>query len=176
MGILDAHSRRLDIQRNLLIRVEQNLGEGFVAEHLLEDHTSIQCDLFAFVAREGSKDDVRLAAEVLYGGPPGAYLPAKEVIEYLGDILARFKLEASDIGNKMLEEISGVGFLSELCNQFGLGIYATTSVLRESGTNLCGQDGSASRCGCHGPGTGGGTEAVYADAVQPTAAMTCIQW
>ena len=131
MGILDAHSRRLDIQRNLLIRVEQNLGEGFVAEHLLEDHTSIQCDLFAFVAREGSKDDVRLAAEVLYGGPPGAYLPAKEVIEYLGDILARFKLEASDIGNKMLEEISGVGFLSELCNQFGLGIYATTSVLRE---------------------------------------------
>ena len=123
MGILDAHARRLDIQRNLLIRVEQNLGEGFVAEHLLEDHTSIQCDLFAFVALEGSKDDVRLAAEVLYGGPSGAYLPAKEVIEYLGDILARFKLEACDVGDKMLEEISGVGFLSELCNQFGLGIY-----------------------------------------------------
>ncbi len=96
-----------------------------MAEHLLEDHTSIQCDLFAFVALEGSKDDVRLAAEVLYGGPSGAYLPAKEVIEYLGDVLARFKLEASDVGHKMLEEISGVGFLSELCNQFGLGIYST---------------------------------------------------
>lgn len=87
-----------------------------MAEHLLEDHTSIQCDLFAFVALEGSEDDVRFAAEVLYSGPSGAYLSAKEVIEYLGDILARFKLEASDVGHKMLEEISGIGFLSELCN------------------------------------------------------------
>jgi hypothetical protein len=125
MGISDAHSRRLDTRRNLLIRVEQNLGERFVAEHLLEDHTSIQCDLFALVALEGSEDDVGLAAEVLYGGPSGAYLPAKEVIEYLGDVLARFKLEASDVGHKMLEEISGVGFLSELRNQFRLGIYST---------------------------------------------------
>jgi len=125
MGISNAHSRRLDIRRNLLIRVEQNLGEGFVAEHLLEDHTSIQCDLFAFVAFEGSEDDVGLAAEVLYGRPSGAYLPAKEVIEYLGDVLTRFKLETSDVSHKMLEEISGVGFLSELRNQFRLGIYST---------------------------------------------------
>jgi hypothetical protein len=116
VGISDAHSRQLDIRRNLLIRVEQNLGEGFVAEHLLEDHTSIQRDFFAFVALEGSEDDVGLAAEVLYGGPSGAYLPAKEVIEYLGDVLARFKLEASDVGHKMLEKVSVVSFLGELRN------------------------------------------------------------
>ena len=59
-----------------------------MAEHLLEDHTGIQRDLFAFVAHEGSEDDVGLAAEVLHSGPSGAYLPAKEVIEYLGDVLA----------------------------------------------------------------------------------------
>lgn len=109
-----------------------------MAEHLLEDHTSIQCDLFAFVALEGSEDDVRLAAEVLYGGPSGAYLSAKEVIEYLCDILARFKLEASDVGHKMLEEISGIGFLSELCNQFGLGIYST-GISHEGETHRAGK-------------------------------------
>jgi hypothetical protein len=35
IGISGAHSRRPDIQRNLLIRVEQKLGERFMAEHFL---------------------------------------------------------------------------------------------------------------------------------------------
>lgn len=115
-GDIEGPSRRLDIRGNLLIGVEQNLGKGLVAEHLLEDHTGIQRDFFALVALEGSEDDVGLAAEVLYSGPSGAYLPAKEVVEYLGDVLARFKLEASDVGHKMLKKIGVVSFLSELRN------------------------------------------------------------
>jgi hypothetical protein len=111
--ISDAHSRRL---RDLLIRVEQNLGEGFMAEHLLEDHTGIQRDFFALVAIEGRENDIGLAAEVLYGGPSGANLPAKEVIEYLGDVFSRFKFEAFDVGHKMLKEIGGVSFLGQLRN------------------------------------------------------------
>lgn len=87
-----------------------------MAEHLLEDHAGIQCDFFALVAIEGSENDIGLAAEILYGGPSGANLPAKEVIEDLGDIFSRFKLEAFDVGHKMLKEISVVSLLSELRN------------------------------------------------------------
>lgn len=86
------HKRR----RDLLIRVQQNLAQLLVLQHLLEHHARVERDLLILIPRERRKDDVRLRRQILDSGPPRANLSSEEVVEYLHDVLPGLKLEPRD--------------------------------------------------------------------------------
>lgn len=87
-------------------------------QHLLEHHTSVQCDLFLLVAFEGCEEDVGLFGEVFDSRPPRTDLSSKEVIEYLYDIFARLEFESMQVQKEMVEQIGIVCFLGQLGHHF----------------------------------------------------------
>ena len=89
-----------------------------MAQHLLEYHSCIESDFLVLVPCKGGEDDFVLGREVLDGRPSGAYLPAKEVVEYLNDVFAGFEFESVEVEQEVVEEIGVVGFLSELGYDF----------------------------------------------------------
>lgn len=58
-------------KRDALFRVEQDLCEGLVPEHLAQDHARVERYLLVLVRFERGEDDLGLGGDVVDGGPSG---------------------------------------------------------------------------------------------------------
>jgi hypothetical protein len=105
-----------------LVRIEEDLAQLLVTQHLLEDHARVQRDLLVLVSGERSEDDLVLCGEVLDGRPPRADLAAQEVVEDLDDVFAGLELEAGDVEDQVMQEVGGICFLGKLGDQFRQGV------------------------------------------------------
>jgi len=73
-----------------------------MSQHLLQNHARVQSDLLILVPSKRRKYDLMFPGEVFDSRPSRADLTAKEVVEYLYDVFTGFKLETSDIEDKLV--------------------------------------------------------------------------
>lgn len=99
-----------------------------MAQHFLEYHTRIKCDLFVLVSGKSGENDFVLARQVFDGWPPGAYLPSQKIVEYLDDVLPCFKLEPGHIDDEVLQQISVVCLLCELGDELWLRVWVRVRI------------------------------------------------
>ena len=88
-----------------------------MSQHLLEDHAGVESHVFVLVTSKDGKDNLWLCGEVLDGWPPGANLPAQEVVKYLYDILPGFKLESADVEDEVVQQVCLVCLLGQLSEE-----------------------------------------------------------
>lgn len=105
-----------------LRRVEDDLGEGLVAQALAQDETAVESHFRVLVALEQCNQQLFAGAQVFDGRKARANLPPQEVVEDLCDIFFGFELELVYVEHQKLKQIIVVHFLGELCDLVGTGI------------------------------------------------------
>lgn len=95
-----------------------------MTQHLLQYHSRVQCDVLVIIPSKGSKDNLAPLSshEVFDRRPTTSDLSSKQIVEYLTNILARFKIEAPNVLHEMKQKVGCVCLLRQLSNELGLGV------------------------------------------------------
>lgn len=100
-----------------------------MAQHLAQDHASVERDVFILVTGMRSKENLALPRDVFDRRPARTDLPPEKVVEDLHDVLPGLKVETRDVDDEQVQQVRAVRLLRKLREKLRYGLWVGNIVL-----------------------------------------------